>query len=93
MRPSINLLALLVTFAAAAAEPPQPDQTQPTTDQPAAQTSKAPGTGTKNPAAPPPPTTKKPAQDAPANADASPDVFKPSENISEDAAIPYPTDI
>jgi hypothetical protein len=91
MRPSISSLFLLVALTAAAAEAP-PDQTQPAAGEPPAQESKPPDPGAKTPT-PPAPSTAKPAPNSSADADESTDVFKPSETISEDAAIPYPADI
>jgi len=91
MRPSIGLLAPLLALAVAAAEAPTHTQ-QPAATEPATQQSKSTDTVGKKPAAPAA-TNSKPPQSPVAPADESTDVFKPSENISEDAAIPYPADI
>lgn len=87
MRPSIGLLVMFVTLAAAAAEAPPADA--PTkAEAPATQKANSSAANVDKQDS----TTTKPPQGSPAT-EASPDVFKPSENISEDAAIPYPVDI
>lgn len=88
MRPSIGLLVFW-SLAVAAAETP-PDQAP--IDEPVTQESKDPAPPANKQTAQAPTAPKVP-QNAPPAADASPDVFKPSESVSEDAAVAYPVDI
>ena len=91
MRHSIGLLVLIAALTAAAAEAP-PSVEQVEADAPASVQIKP--AAAPEPKTPPAPSKSKDAEPTQAaGKDTSPDEFKPSENVSEDAAVPYPVDI
>jgi hypothetical protein len=93
MRHLTSLLVLVGVLSAVAAETP-PDTAQPAPDAAVGQPPKP--TAAATPKQTPPAKPAAPPSTAPDNGTGSgdaADIFKPSEDISEDAAVPYPADI